>query len=50
VSEHELVADYDPIVRMRRQIGSRTVSRLIEICDDPLPIMGEDLRMTAQGA
>jgi DNA replication protein DnaC len=50
VSEHELVAEYDPIVRLRRQVGSRTVSRLIEICDDPLPIMGEDLRMTAQGA
>jgi DNA replication protein DnaC len=50
VSERELVAEYDPIVRLRRQIGSRTVSRLIEICDDPLPIMGEDLRMTAQGA
>jgi DNA replication protein DnaC len=50
VSERELVTEYDPIVRMRRQIGSRTVSRLIEICDDPLPIMGEDLRMTAQGA
>jgi DNA replication protein DnaC len=49
VSEHELVAEYDPIVRMRRQIGSRTVSRLIEICDDPIPIMGEDLRMAAQG-
>jgi DNA replication protein DnaC len=50
IGEHELVTDYDPIVRMRRQIGSRTVSRLIEICDDPLPIMGEDLRMSAQGA
>jgi DNA replication protein DnaC len=50
VGEHELVTEYDPIVRLRRQIGSRTVSRLIEICDDPLPIMGEDLRMTAQGA
>jgi DNA replication protein DnaC len=50
VGEHELVAEYDPIVRLRRQIGARTVSRLIEICDDPLPIMGEDLRMTAQGA
>ncbi len=50
VGEQELVAEYDPIVRMRRQIGSRTVSRLIEICDDPLPIMGEDLRMTARGA
>jgi DNA replication protein DnaC len=50
VNERELVAAYDPIVRLRRQIGSRTVSRLIEICDDPLPIMGEDLRMSAQGA
>jgi DNA replication protein DnaC len=50
VSERELVAEFDPIVRLRRQIGSRTVSRLIEICDDPLPIMGEDLRMAAQGA
>jgi DNA replication protein DnaC len=50
VSERELIAEYDPIVRLRRQIGSRTVSRLIEICDDPLPVMGEDLRMAAQGA
>jgi DNA replication protein DnaC len=50
VSDRELVAEYDPIVRLRRQIGSRTVSRLIEICDDPLPIMGEDLRMAAQSA
>ncbi len=50
VVERELVAEYDPIVRLRRQVGARTVSRLIEICDDPLPIMGEDLRMTAQGA
>jgi DNA replication protein DnaC len=50
VREQELVAEHDPIVRMRRQIGSRTVSRLIEICDDPIPIMGEDLRMAAQGA
>jgi DNA replication protein DnaC len=48
VGEQELVAEYDPIVRLRKQIGSRTVSRLIEICDDPLPIMGEDLRMAAQ--
>jgi DNA replication protein DnaC len=50
VGERELMAEYDPIMRLRRQIGSRTVSRLIEICDDPLPIMGEDLRMAAQGA
>jgi DNA replication protein DnaC len=50
VSELDVAADFDPILRLRRQIGSRTVSRLIEICDDPLPIMGEDLRMAAQGA
>jgi DNA replication protein DnaC len=50
VGELDVAADYDPILRLRRQIGSRTVSRLIEICDDPLPIMGHDLRMTAQGA
>ena len=37
-------------MRLRRQIGSRTVSRLVEICDDPIPIMGPDLRMAAQGA
>ena len=50
VGELEVAADYDPILRLRRQIGARTVSRLIEICDDPLPVMGEDLRMAAQGA
>jgi DNA replication protein DnaC len=50
VREAEIASDYDPIQRLRRQIGARTVSRLIEICDDPLPIMGEDLRMAAQGA
>jgi DNA replication protein DnaC len=50
VGELDVAADYDPILRLRRQIGSRTVSRLIEICDDPLPIMGDDLRMAAQGA
>lgn len=32
---------------LREQIGSRTVSRLLEICGDPLPIMGPDLRMTS---
>ena len=41
---------FDPIARLRRQIGARTVSRLVEICDDPLPIMGPDRRMAAQGA
>jgi DNA replication protein DnaC len=41
---------FDPIARLRRQVGARTVSRLVEICDDPLPIMGPDRRMAAQGA
>ena len=40
---------FDPIARLRRQIGARTVSRLVEICDDPIPIMGPDLRMAVQG-
>ena len=30
---------------LRVQIGARTVSRLSEICDEPLPIMGPDLRI-----
>ena len=50
VAELDVAADYDPILRLRRQIGSRTVSRLVEICDDPIPIMGADLRMAAHGA
>lgn len=29
---------------LKRQIGERTVSRLVEICGDPLPLEGEDLR------
>ena len=50
VAELDVENSYDPILRLRRQIGSRTVSRLVEICDDPIPIMGPDLRMAAQGA
>jgi DNA replication protein DnaC len=50
VAEQDVVNSYDPILRLRHQIGSRTVSRLVEICDDPIPIMGPDLRMAAQGA
>jgi DNA replication protein DnaC len=49
-NELDVVNSFDPIQRLRRQIGSRTVSRLVEICDDPIPIMGPDLRMAAQGA
>jgi DNA replication protein DnaC len=40
----------DPIARLRQQVGVRTVSRLVEMCDDPIPIMGHDLRMSAHGA
>jgi DNA replication protein DnaC len=29
---------------LEEQIGPRTVSRLVEICGDPLPLQGEDLR------
>lgn len=39
--------DSGPLAMLRDQIGSRTVSRLVEICDDPLPILGPDLRMSA---
>jgi DNA replication protein DnaC len=30
--------------QLEEQIGARTVSRLIEICDDPLPLFGDDRR------
>jgi DNA replication protein DnaC len=43
-------SDSDPVVRLRRQVGSRTVSRLREICEEPIPVWGEDLRVTARGA
>jgi DNA replication protein DnaC len=33
--------------QLEDQIGSRTVSRLIEICDDPLPLFGADRRVEA---
>lgn len=32
------------IAELEEQIGSRTVSRLVEICGDPLPLFGSDLR------
>jgi DNA replication protein DnaC len=31
--------------QLREQVTDRTVSRLAEICGDPIPIMGRDLRM-----
>jgi DNA replication protein DnaC len=30
--------------RLEDQIGPRTVSRLVEICGDPLPLFGQDRR------
>jgi DNA replication protein DnaC len=45
----ELTNDSDPLTWLRQQVGLRTVSRLIQICDDPLLMMGADLRMR-QGA
>jgi IstB-like ATP binding protein len=44
------VSDAEPVTRLRQQIGVRTVSRLVEICDDPIVIRGPDLRTTAGGA
>jgi DNA replication protein DnaC len=32
---------------LRKQLGARTVSRLMEICGDPIPVMGGDLRMSS---
>jgi DNA replication protein DnaC len=50
LAELEPLGEADPLARLREQVGARTVSRLVEICDDPIPIMGPDLRMTAGGA
>lgn len=35
--------------KLREQIGERTVSRLVEICGDEIPVMGPDLRKNAPG-
>jgi DNA replication protein DnaC len=35
---------------LEEQIGPRTVSRLVEICGDPLPLFGEDRRISVRGA
>jgi DNA replication protein DnaC len=34
---------------LEEQIGARTVSRLVEICGDPLPLFGEDRRISVGG-
>jgi DNA replication protein DnaC len=35
-------------VALREQIGDRTVSRLVEMCGDPLPLFGADHRMESE--
>ncbi len=37
--------DDRPDAELRKQIGDRTVSRLYEMCGDPLPMFGEDRRL-----
>ena len=36
--------------QLREQIGERTVSRLVEICGDPVPMFGKDRRMQPEPA
>ena len=36
--------------QLEEQIGARTVSRLVEICGDPLPLFGPDDRIQARAA
>jgi DNA replication protein DnaC len=50
LAQVDILSERDPLVRLRHQVGSRTVSRLIEMCDDPIPIMGPDLRVTASAS
>ena len=40
--------DDRPDAELRRQIGDRTVSRLYEMCGDPLPMFGDDRRLESQ--
>jgi DNA replication protein DnaC len=40
--------DDRPDAELRKQIGDRTVSRLYEMCGDPLPMFGSDRRLEAQ--
>lgn len=39
----------DWLAALSAQIGARTVSRLVEICGDPLPVHGEDMRFRIAG-
>jgi DNA replication protein DnaC len=40
-----LTTNLHDLDELREQLGARTVSRLTEICGDPIPVMGPDLRM-----
>jgi len=44
-----LTTNLDP-EELREQITPRTVSRLVEICGDPLPLFGRDRRMDVRAA
>ncbi len=41
----ESSADAHPAAALREQIGERTVSRLYEMCGEPLPMFGDDQRL-----
>jgi DNA replication protein DnaC len=43
-----ITTNLDP-AELREQIGERTVSRLVEICGDPLPLFGHDRRTEHRG-
>ena len=44
-----ITTNLDP-EELREQITERTVSRLVEICGDPLPLFGRDPRMALAAA
>ena len=44
----EVEWDARPDAELRAQIGDRTVSRLFEMCGDPLPMFGDDRRLESQ--
>lgn len=39
-----------PLHELEEQVGPRTVSRLVEICGDPLPLNGDDMRFQIRPA
>jgi DNA replication protein DnaC len=50
-SDSDIDQDADHGLRqLNEQIGPRTVSRLVEICGDPLPLFGPDRRVQAHAA